>query len=540
MAGPAAAVHSRRVAWATLALVAILAVPAPGLAQSAGSIAIDAQPSSAVTVNLRSDAGKAMVFTLHESDFEKAQGANSLAVHLARTGSGDVLYYAAQRDSQDVWTVSVPVDTVDLVAGDWTVSYFAVKSAGAVLVKQRALTVALSDTDAPKLDVLPLGDPIRLGPGDALEIQVEEEFLRSVTLSREGLPQALKLAAPYRLSVDAFPEGLNNVTVIATDRAGHVSRADVKVDRDTLAPSLAVSAPEVAYTGVPFAIAADVTERSQHTVRMTHNASSEARTGAATAGNTTTSHVFVATVDEVGDATFAIEAVDLVGNRVSSIFTVPVVQPPTDVRAVSLSLAPGPTPLVGRPVDVVATLEQVGGVTSLPVTVTFSSGGKQQAMTVTLPAVGTKLVAWNVTLSPGLREVSVHVEGPPFANETNPGNENATATVETFLGTSRAFGDLYYIRADSRGLPAFAVEDGTGKAYALKLLQTGRGVAYEFTLPGNRTGVWDPLTPIAPEPAKSSTSSSSTTTDSKGAAAPGLVMALAVVALAALAQRRRL
>lgn len=535
---PGAAVVRRAGAWAAILLAALVAAPWPGLAQSSGSIAIDANADSAATVDLRADAGKTLVFTLNEADFGNAKDSASMKVRLVRAGSLDSpLEYALQQSPDGFWATTVPVDTPDLVAGTWTASFFAYPFSGTTPVKQRTMTVTLADSDAPRLLVLPLGDPARLGPGDALEVDIQEEFLRAVTIRHPGIPQAARLEAPYRLAVDSLPEGLTNVTVRASDRAGQVSEVVIRVDRDTVAPLLNVSVPEVAYVGVPFAVIAQVTERSQHTVRFLNNGSAETRGIGQSAKETTTSQVFVVTAPDEGQVYYTVEAIDLVGNRATSSFTIPVVAPPTDVRVVGLSLAPGASPFVGEPAKVVATLEQVAGVTSLPVAVTFSTSGQQHTVTVTLPAAGNKLVLWNVTLPPGPREVKVHVEGPAFANETNPGNENATATIETFLGSARVGDDLFLIRADSRGLPSHAVDDAQ-KAYALKLEQTGRGVVYKFTLPGNVTGTWDPLSPRAADPEPSS-SSSSTTTGSKGAPSPGFALALLVVALAALAQRRR-
>jgi MYXO-CTERM domain-containing protein len=546
----------RAVAWAAALLAAILAVPLPGLAQSEATITVEATGSDAVTVDLRADAGKVLAFRLDEADFAKAKDATSFGIGLLRTGSSDRLTYAGVRDSSHVWTATIPVDTIDLVAGSWLAQYFVVgphagptdtgaanDRGGSATVKQRGLTVTLSDTAAPMLEVLPFGDPIRLGPGDAIEITVEEDFLRAVTIQHAGLPQPVALQAPYHLSVSSLPEGVTNVTVRASDRAGQVSEAAVRIDRDTVAPRLAVSAPEVAYTGVPFAILADTVERSQHTVRLQDNGTVETRNVAASPSEATAANVFVVTADEVGTAVYTVEAIDLMGNRVSAQLQVPIVQPPTDVRAVSVGLEPGAAPFAGHAAHVVATIEQVGGVTALPVVVTFATAGQQQAFTVTVPAAGPKLVEWNVSLPAGPRQVTVHVESPSFANETDPGNQDASATIETFLGSARAGGDRFLIRADSRGLPAQAVQDGGTKTYPLVLVQTGRGVVYEFTLAGNVTGTWDPLDPRAgdaePEPAEDDDSSSSSTDGSKGAPAPGLVIALLVVALAALVQRRK-
>lgn len=552
MQAPASAVERRgagarprlRAVAAALALLAaaLVALPLPGTAQAAGTVEFPANDPSGATLDLRAETGKTVRFTLNEADFaeQNASRLSSMAVHLRRPATGETLVFSGTTDASGVWTASMPVDTPDLVAGDWTVSYYGV-GADHLILAQRTLAVTLADDAAPRLEVKPAADPIRLGPGDAIEIEVAEEFLRAVTVQYAGLPQPLKLAAPYRLGVDALGEGVSEVTFKASDRAGQTAVSVVTVDRDTVTPLLNVSVPEVGYVGVPFAILANTTERSQMTVRLVHNGTAETRVIAGSASDAKTGHVFVATVSDLGPSSYTVEAIDVVGNRATSVFSVPIVAPPTDVRAISIGPAPGPAPFVGSPAIVVASLEQVGGVTSLPVTVTFSTAGQQETMTLTLPAVGATTVEWNVTLPPGPREVSIHVEAPSFANETNPGNENATATVETFLGSARVGDELFLIRADERGLPKAAVEESGGKSYPLTLNQSSSaGVRYEFTLPGGRTVTWDPLDPIAPEPeGTTSDSSSSSQDDDKGAPASGALLALLVVALAALVQRRK-
>src|SRR5687768_11110146 len=368
----------------TLLLAALCAAALPGSAQSAGTIEFPASDPSDATVDLRVDAGRTVAFTLNEGDFESqnASRLSSMAVHLTRAGTGEILVFSGTTDSSGVWTANMPVDTPDLVTGDWLAQYYGV-GADDLILAERILIVTLADDAAPRLEVKPAGDPIRLGPGDAVEIDIEEEFLRHVTVQHAGLPQALKLAAPYRLSVDVLAEGLTQVTVKATDRAGQTAVSIVNVDRDTVTPLLNVSVPEVGYVGVPFAILANTTERSQMTVRLVHNGTAETRTIGASAADAKTSHVFVATVAELGDSAYTVEATDIVGNRVSSVFSIPIVAPTTDLRAIAIVPAPGPAPFVGQNATVVATLEQVGGVTALPVTVTFSTSGKQQAMTIT-------------------------------------------------------------------------------------------------------------------------------------------------------------
>jgi MYXO-CTERM domain-containing protein len=77
------------------------------------------------------------------------------------------------------------------------------------------------------------------------------------------------------------------------------------------------------------------------------------------------------------------------------------------------------------------------------------------------------------------------------------------------------------------------VQVGTSLTYPLKLVDLERGVGYSFTVPDNRTLVWDPLSPVSTAPPVPRPPAE------EEAPFPGLAMALLVLVLAALAQRRR-
>jgi MYXO-CTERM domain-containing protein len=209
------------------------------------------------------------------------------------------------------------------------------------------------------------------------------------------------------------------------------------------------------------------------------------------------------------------------------------VKPVTDLTVSDVRLASDRNGVVREGQSFVAKVEQVGGVAPLPVTVVFEAAGRTASFNVTVPASGPVDVTWNSTLRGGTHTVVARAIGPAIANETNPGNEERSAQVEVFLGRITVGNDTYVIRADSRGLPAVALLSGSSKTYPLTVVDQGAGIAYQFTVAGNRTLTWDPLVPV------SSVAAEEAAEGGKDAPFPGLVMVLLVLALAGLAQRRR-
>ncbi|HJQ93375.1 MAG TPA: hypothetical protein VJ874_03705, partial [Candidatus Thermoplasmatota archaeon] len=351
------------------------------------------------------------------------------------------------------------------------------------------------------------------------------------------------LAYPYTLPGDVLPQGQSTVLFQADDRAGHSTTLTVVVDRDALAPRVALQMPAHAYAGASLTFLSLVKEDGPHTLRLVSNGSlvSEVRIPGYASPETNRTHAFTVAVPPNGTLRLQIEAIDRAGNFAMASHELPVEPPIVDARAVGLHIE-GPVPLYVRdPVRLNATVAQVGGVTTLPLTVAIEVAGRSSASVVDVGAGEEKDVTWETQVPAGRHTIRANVSAPPSANETAPGNENATLEIEVFFGRLFTEDGRFDIRASDFGLPAAAVSGS--KAYPLKLVDSGPGVAYQFTTAANRTYTWDPLDPMD-EPETNTTSSTGsgngTSTDgSRGASAPGLAMALVVVALAAVVQRRR-
>jgi hypothetical protein len=487
-----------------------------------------------LAVNLLGDKGSIIDLRLDPATVEIPSDIDSVLVSLDRRDSADAFTVAAVEGAGGVWSTQLAVDEPELLAGVWDVSFFGARNQGGTLLATRILTVNAQDQAIPVLRVLAAGSPVHLGPGSFVGVEVTEAFLRRVTYSFPGLPTPTEMPFPYVLPVTALPEGPTTVRFTAEDRTGHAASLDVPVDRDTLLPYLTISGPQVVYSGVPFELNLTVIERSAHTIHLDANGTLvdfSIPAGQAAAGKATK---LLITAPGVGNLTVKVLVNDTIGNQAVQVRQFTAVKPVTDLRVSAVRLATPATNTAKEGQGIVAVLDQVGGVAPLPVTVTFKAGGQTKAFNVTVPASGPFEVRWDALLPPGIHEVLVHVQGPAIANETSPGNEDGALGVESFLGRVTIGPKVYSIRSDARGLPVSAVLAGTSKTFPLTIVDSGKGVAYAFTV-DNRTIEWDPLVPIATLPAPADADDDG----GKDAPFPGLMMSLLVVALAALVQRRQ-
>jgi hypothetical protein len=521
---------------AAFALVCTVAVP--GIpAQAAGPV-IDAVGHGTFEVDLVTDADDSIVFRLDEA----AVGGSFQSAFVRLHKVGESVDLAMQR-SGSVWSVGLAVSTPDLVTGDWTVDFFGVGPGGGSLVGSRTLEVTASDRFPPRLLLASSSTtPILLGPGDSVSLAVSDPLLRRVTYQFGGLPEPLPLAFPYALRGDVLPDGITEVTFRATDRAGHVSTLAVDVERDSFVPKISLVLPPKAYLGGELLVTAVVLEDGPYALHL--NASgveddlSVSGRSATTVNRTSTFRLLPTEGDNL---TIVVEVTDRVGNRAIAARQVELHPPIVDAKGVAL-VAETPAPLFAQdPVRLVATVQQVAGVATLPLTVTLAGAGQSASFVPNVAPGAAVAVTWTADLAGGVHEIVSTVAAPATANETDPTNQESRLSVEVFLGGIQVDGKHYVIRASDKGLPKAALEFGSTRSYPLKIVDLGSGVAYEFTAAGNRTYVWDPLDPIQDlrDDEVDGSDSGSTTGDSKGAAAPGLLMALLVIALAALAQRRK-
>lgn len=526
------------VALAALLTLAALAVPA---APAAPMVDVDASVQGTVPVDLVGDAAATLLFRFREANFTSPSGAvQSAAVRLTHQGEPP-LELAMTRQPDGNWTVPLAVSTPDFVAGTWQAAFVALRPAGASVLATRAIDAEARDTQPPQLALAQAVSPVVLGPGEAVDLTVKDPLLRKVTFELPGL-LPVALPAPYSLSGEALPEGRSEVTFTAYDRAAHKTVLTADLVRDTRAPAVNLTVPEHVYDGVPFIAYARVAEAGPYTVRFTSNGTRTPDvqvTGEAAPGvNRTTA--FTVKPDQTGNLTLSIEVVDQAGFVNITARHLAVERPVTDLHMSRLATQPAGPQFAQRAVLLTATLEQERGVAKLPVPVTLSVGGQSFSSVEDLAASGPRTLRWEVHLPGGQYTALASATVPEGVNETDPGDEEDTFDVEVFLGRLIDNGTAYDIRAGPNGLPSSAVLEGRATTYPLELVSSGRGVAYEFEV-GNRTLTWDPLSPMGQEASSTSSSSASSSTGgSKPASAAGPLVALLVVALAGLAQRRRL
>jgi hypothetical protein len=530
----------RHVALAALLALSALAVPA---APAAAAIELDASHPATTEVDLAADAGETLVFRLDGHNFSAGGPIRSAAVRLAAQGEPPLEVAMAPAAGQN-WTASLPVWTPDLVKGSWAVTYVVLRDSGTATLTGHRVDVIARDTASPQLALARPASPVIVGPGDSVQLTVRDPLLRRVTFEFGGLPPR-PLPDPYALRGDALPEGRTEVTFKASDRAGHTTTLKVDVVRDTAAPELNLTLPDRVYVGVPFLAYARVTEAGPYTLRFAINgtAQPDAQVTGTVAPGIARSSAFTVTPEHAGNLSVSVAVTDQAGQVTLGGRILHVEPPITDLRLSRLAPAPG-TQFAQRPVLLTATLEQEEGVATLPVPVVLSVGGRSFARVEEVAASGPRLLTWEVALPGGRHTARAVAEVPEDANETAPGDENATVQFEVFLGRVLHDGVAYVIRAGANGLPSSAVEEGREKSYPLEVVDAGKGVAYRFELAGNETVDWDPLDPLDESSAGNGTgSSTSTSTGGDGSRpAPGAapLVALLLVAVAAWVQRRRL
>ncbi|HUR25296.1 MAG TPA: hypothetical protein VM327_04685 [Candidatus Thermoplasmatota archaeon] len=525
----------RRLLAATL-VAAALAMTVPVPAQAAETITVDAS-APAATVNLIADAAKSILFRLDEADFVGSLDAASVRL---RTANEPTMELALVK-SGGTWSTLLPVSTPDLVKGPWTATFFGIRGGSSGDLATVPFQVTAADTQAPKLALAKPAQTIVLGPLDSVELNVSDTLLRRVTFTFGGLPGSVPLEFPYTLRGDLLPQGQSTVIFQATDRAGQSTTLTVVVDRDALAPRVALQMPGHAYAGGSLSILSLVREDGPHTLRLLSNGSlvAEVKVPGYASTETNRTYSFTLPVPANGTVDVQVEVIDRAGSRALAGDALPIEPPIVDAKAGTLRVEGG-GPLYARDlVRLNATASQVGGVADLPLTVAIEVAGRSAAFVVDVGPGGSKGVTWESRLPAGRHTAHAAVFAPPSANETAPGNENATLELEVFLGRLFTSQGRFDIRAVA-GLPSAAVSGP--KAYPLTLVDSGRGIAYKFTTPANQTFTWDPLEPMD-EPDTNTTSSSNGTSSEtgggRGAPAPSLLLALSVVALAAIVERRR-
>lgn len=444
--------------------------------------------------------------------------------------------YEVRRSMQrsgDDWQADLSSKDDDVLVGTYAVAVqFNAGSDVAVRPTNRTFTVTSSDSKAPTLELVGGGTRADIGPGEVVRVSASDPLLWRVTYQIEGLPQETLLAAPYQLAGDAFAQGISHVTFRAYDRALHMQSLLVTILHDTVAPQLAVAAANVTYLGVPLQVAVGVTDDSNVTLTLVAPDAVNQTEVAVVGPNGT--HMFKLDAMHAGNTTFLVRAVDQVGLSTDAVLPFEVRQPTTDIELTSFVADP-PDPLLGQSVVLKATVRQIDGVVPVDVNVTIGN-----ATHIGRLGLSNSSVAQD-TLRLGLGVHSVNATAAVLGDipEVNATNQAASVSFEVFLGRVVNGTQSYDIRANDRGFAMEAVgKDGT--IYPLHLEEAGSGVVYAFNVSGVDLH-WDPLrqvTDLTP-PAKTSSSTAPVVADKKSPGA-GPLVALLVVALAAVAQRRRL
>ncbi|MHB8633473.1 MAG: hypothetical protein ACYDBQ_05815 [Thermoplasmatota archaeon] len=223
----------------------------------------------------------------------------------------------------------------------------------------------------------------------------------------------------------------------------------------------------------------------------------------------------------VGTTSYNVAVDDVVGLSARLTGHITTERAAVDAQAVGIQTSGPPVPLQGDLVNVTALVSIAAGPVGLPPTplnVTFSTGGPGEEG-VGCPLSGTTLSHYppeagllqapvracmpdsapgvrGVLFAGGVHRITATVALPAGIVETTPANNQASTTVEIYLGKVIDGDHSYYIHGDEHGLPRLpggAVElsaagDVLG-TFDLHLDQSGRQAVYLFDVPENQNGV---------------------------------------------------
>lgn len=520
--------------WLVASLL-LLALAAPAAGAEVLPFRFPAGSDSVSSVNATTQAADTLRFSFRESDLNLT-GLRGATVHLATAGEGlDVSLVAdAAPSGQRTWSGDLKVSTPDLVHGEWNATLLVVHSDGTQSqpVPGRPLFVNATDNAAPTITFPGKeGSIVRIGAFDDVIAIVEDPLLRSVTFRLPGMVAGLPLPAPYHLTASTFAEGPQDLVLTAVDRAGRASHANVTVILDRSPPTMVAIAPPRIFLGVPAVVNVYVDDASPYVVSLTLDDANATTMSASGAGGSRV-HSFTLPTLALGNHTFSVAVRDAVSNVRDSLVSASVEVPETD-STITFAEFLQPRPIIGEALVLRVTLEQVRGVTSLPLTLRYA-GAAQGAENATVPGPGSKVVDIPFTLPVGQHIVTLSVAAPPEALELDDSNQNRTLTIEVFFGRVQDGTIDYAIRASPLGLPGLAV-NANGTTYPMTLVESTGSSVYEFTVEGNRTLTWDPRNPDSTTASSNSSSSSGT----PGEDTPMPAFPLVALALAALAFARR-
>ena len=197
---------------------------------------------------------------------------------------------------------------IALTAGANTLSFVAVDGAGNRTQVDRTL---VRDNDPPVVTMASPGD-LALVRTVTLTVRGTISDVSAVTATLNGVPLTIAADRSFQSTI-ALSEGLNPITLVATDAAGNRTAVVRSVTLDTTAPVLTVSTPTDNATTSNAQTTVAGTATDQSAVHVTVNGSAVTLTG----GAFTTTVALV-----VGANAIAIVATDSVGNATSTTRTV--------------------------------------------------------------------------------------------------------------------------------------------------------------------------------------------------------------------------
>lgn len=426
----------------------------------------------------------------------------------------------------------LPVMHPDLVVGAWSVSITGVTNQGATVTLPRPdqsgatttphlLSVAADDSTPPSVTFRNSDNGlIQVGAGESLQIDVIDELLQRVTYKLDDMPAALTLPFPHRIGVDAFDVGEQQITIVATDRAGQMTTKTATVYADSKVPAVMGALPDRFYDGVPNPITLQVEEDSRFTVSARIGSAAVIREFAA--GNHS---VTVNLIPEgTGTGNLVVEVRDVLGNAYSDVQRVNVTILETDIRLVDVEVGDEQA-IPGEPVSITITASQT--VSPVPITVDAFYGNLLLG-DMTVAATGETEHTFEAILSPGQHSKLMALRTPDEAIELDPDNQAREVAVEVFAGRV-IYGDLvFHIRGDALGTPQSAIGPD-GARYPLTIEDDGQGIRYGFDVEDQHL-YWSPKTPITSVPVERDAP------DDRGI--PAVSIALLVAAMLALARRR--
>jgi RHS repeat-associated protein len=292
-------------------------------------VATDAAGNTSTTTRTVTRDATAPVITVQSPD----SGAVTQASTIAVSGSVSDLTKSTLTVNGTPFTIGADggfTGNVALTSGVNTLTFVARDAAGNQTQTTRTLT---RDNDAPVVSVASPSDQV-LVKTNTVTVRGTITDASVVTATLNGVPLTIASDRTYQSTI-ALSEGLNTITLVATDAAGNSTTLTRAVTLDTTAPTLVVSTPANGTTVSADNITVSGTATDQSAVHVTVNGGNAPLTGLGT---------FSASIALItGSNAIAVIATDSVGN--SSTVALAVTR-----TASHLALPPDPA-TVATPID---------------------------------------------------------------------------------------------------------------------------------------------------------------------------------------------